>query len=39
LKPSSAEIVASAKVDAKVLHPKFSSISVEELAVEIGVSQ
>ncbi|KAJ5741349.1 hypothetical protein N7533_010758 [Penicillium manginii] len=37
LKPSSAEIVASAKVDAKVLHPKFSSISVEELAVEIGI--
>ncbi|KAJ5176765.1 uncharacterized protein N7482_002642 [Penicillium canariense] len=37
-KPARAEVVALSKADAKALNPKYSSISIEELAVEIAVS-
>lgn len=36
-KPTGADIVATSVADAKALHPKYASISVEELSVEIGV--
>lgn len=36
-KPARSEIIAVSKADGKALHSKYSSISVEELAVEIAV--
>jgi hypothetical protein len=36
-KPARAEVISASLADAKTLHAKYSSISVEELAVEIAV--
>ncbi|KAJ5342949.1 uncharacterized protein N7506_002773 [Penicillium brevicompactum] len=36
-KPARGELIAASLADAKALHPKYSSISIEELAVEIAM--
>lgn len=37
-KPARAEVIAASQADAKALHPNYSSVGVEALAVEIAVS-
>jgi hypothetical protein len=36
-KPARAEVIAASLSDANVLHAKYSSIGIQELAVEIAV--
>ena len=36
-KPERSQVIATSLTDAKALHPKYSSIDVQELAVEIAV--